>query len=53
MLLNVEDHLPRRPLRVLVAGAPGAGKSTLAARIAGVLAVPYGLFALERGGVLT
>ena len=41
MLLNVEDHLPRRPLRVLVAGAPGAGKSTLAARIAGVLSVPY------------
>jgi len=37
VLLNVEDDLPRRPLRILVVGAPGAGKRTLASRIAGVV----------------
>ena len=41
VLLNVEDDLLRRPLRVLVVGAPGAGKSTLASQIANVLSVPY------------
>jgi adenylate kinase family enzyme len=40
-LLGFGDPLPRRPARVLVAGTSGAGKTTLAARIGEVLAVPH------------
>ncbi|MDX3236008.1 adenylate kinase [Streptomyces sp. ME03-5709C] len=40
-LLGPADPLPHRPRRVLVAGTSGAGKTTLAARVAAVLAVPH------------
>ena len=40
-ILSWSDPLPRRPSRILVAGAPGAGKSTLAQQIATRLALPY------------
>jgi len=40
-LLTCDDPLPGRPRRVIVAGTSGSGKSTIAARIAAVLDVPY------------
>jgi len=40
-LLGPGDPLPRRPSRVLVAGASGAGKTTLAARIGALLGIPH------------
>ena len=40
-LLGPTDPLPRRPRRVLVAGASGSGKTTVAARVAEVLEVPH------------
>lgn len=40
-LLGPGDPLPRRPARILVAGTSGAGKTTVAARIGGVLALPH------------
>jgi len=40
-LLGPDDPLPHRPRRILVAGTAGAGKTTLAARIAVALAVPH------------
>ena len=40
-LLGPADPLPHRPRRVLVAGTSGAGKTTVAARIATVLEVPH------------
>ena len=39
-LLGPDDALPHRPQRVLVAGSSGAGKTTVAAAVAGVLGVP-------------
>ncbi|MGX6602889.1 AAA family ATPase [Micromonosporaceae bacterium Da 78-11] len=39
-LVGADDTLPARPRRVLVAGPPGAGKTTVAALIASVLRVP-------------
>lgn len=39
--MGAGDALPRRPRRVLVAGASGAGKTTLAARIGRVLGAPH------------
>lgn len=41
MLLGVHDVPPVRPRRVLVAGTSGAGKTTLAVRLSGVLEVPH------------
>ncbi|MET9874640.1 adenylate kinase [Actinacidiphila glaucinigra] len=40
-LLGPADPLPHRPRRVLVAGTSGAGKTTLAARVAAALRVPH------------
>ena len=40
-VLRADDRLPARPQRVLVAGTSGAGKTTLAAAIGRVLAVPH------------
>jgi adenylate kinase family enzyme len=40
-MLGPVDPLPCRPYRVLVAGTSGAGKTTTAARIAGVLGIPH------------
>ncbi|EYR63251.1 ATPase AAA [Actinotalea ferrariae CF5-4] len=40
-LTGPADPLPHRPLRVVVAGTSGAGKTTLAGRIAAVLTVPH------------
>ena len=40
-LLTADDPLPARPSRVLVAGTSGAGKTTLAGVVAGVLGCPH------------
>lgn len=40
-MLRFDDPLPARPRRVVVAGVSGVGKSTLAARIAAQIGVPY------------
>jgi adenylate kinase family enzyme len=40
-LLGPTDPLPARPDRVVVAGTSASGKTTLAARIAEILAVPH------------
>ncbi|NAZ75731.1 AAA family ATPase [Kineococcus sp. T13] len=40
-LLGPTDPLPHRPRRVLVAGTSGAGKTTLASRIATALQAPH------------
>jgi len=48
--LRAIDPLPHRPRRVLVAGCPGAGKSTVAAALTERLGVPYHeLDALQHG----
>ena len=39
-LLGPDDPLPRRPRRILVAGASGSGKTTLAAGLAPLLDLP-------------
>jgi adenylate kinase family enzyme len=39
--LGPDDPLPRRPRRVLVTGASGSGKTTVAARIGAVLDIPH------------
>ena len=40
-ILKWSDPLPERPNRILVAGAPGVGKSTLAQHVAARLTLPY------------
>ena len=40
-LLGVDDPLPERPGRVLVAGTSGAGKTTLCRQVSQILALPY------------
>jgi adenylate kinase family enzyme len=40
-VLRADDRLPARPQRVLVAGASGAGKTTLAGAIGRVLGIPH------------
>jgi len=40
-MLGPVDPLPCRPYRVLVAGTSGAGKTTTAARIAGILGIAH------------
>ncbi len=40
-LLSVDDPLPARPRRVVVAGSSGSGKTTLAGRIAELLRIPH------------
>lgn len=40
-VLAYDAPLPRRPRRVLVAGVSGAGKTTLAARVAEVIGAPH------------
>lgn len=39
-LLGPHDRLTRRPSRVLVAGTSGAGKTTVATKVAGLLGLP-------------
>lgn len=41
LVLGFDDPLPRRPRRIVVAGVSGAGKTTLAARIAAVFDAPH------------
>ncbi len=41
MLLSVDDVLPIRPARVLVAGTSGSGKTTLAVRVGQHLDLPH------------
>ena len=49
-LLGAADPLPRRPLRVLVAGTSGSGKTTLAGAVAETLGCPHAeLDALHHG----
>lgn len=40
-ILTSRQALPARPRRVLIAGTSGAGKTTLAARVAAILGVPH------------
>ncbi|WP_425309505.1 AAA family ATPase [Ammonicoccus fulvus] len=40
-MLGPDDPLPRRPVRVTVAGVSGSGKTTLCRRLAGLLDLPY------------
>jgi adenylate kinase family enzyme len=40
-VLDATDPLPQRPRRIAVAGPSGAGKTTLAARIAELLGIPH------------
>ncbi|MEU4237075.1 AAA family ATPase [Actinoplanes sp. NPDC026619] len=40
-VLDAAEPLPRRPRRVLVAGASGSGKTTLAARVGVLLGAPH------------
>jgi len=41
VLLSVDDVLPIRPARVLVAGTSGSGKTTLAVRVGQHLDLPH------------
>ncbi|WP_296192248.1 AAA family ATPase [uncultured Microbacterium sp.] len=50
-MIGVEDPLPRRLRRIVVAGVSGVGKTTLARRISGILDIPYTeIDALFHGG---
>ncbi|MDJ1115321.1 AAA family ATPase [Microbacterium dauci] len=40
-MLSAHDPLPRAPRRVVIAGTTGAGKSTLARRLAALWSMPY------------
>lgn len=40
-VLRSDDPLPRRPRRILIAGVSGAGKTTLAQRIAPIAGAPH------------